>query len=803
MSLYYAVAIEGLRNPLSTTDPASVLFVYGDTTSLTLPLALTSSRVLPLLDSNDPGEGWSSDLRKPISSGGEQAIRILDTPDGALGKILLFDPAEATWDVSVSVLAAGALSVQVSGPTPPPLGFYWVEEECIEITAVAIVAMGGGTSALSYNLTISRGQCGSRDRTHFINPAAISPSEDGTEERLTLWPRPNFGAYRFRGTMYLLESAFSANPATIVEARHFFIDEEPLAGIPAYELHPKDVAEAMEHHTWHLAKSVQLPYRIFVNYEGADFVSMPMIAHRPPIATRKVPAACVLYLDRLRAWQLFSSPLGEVGQPGFSTSLLSDLRTRLGKGGNKIRELIKLTTRSEQWLFVASNPRLPPNPVLLRGDPVIIVDLTLIDYTKGSSLDTEPDESSNQSSDGYDTDDYSNQVFTRLLADNLRPPRVPLSEDPPTLEFWYQLNMTPIEAYLYTTTSNGGYSADPYDALIGVGLGIPSDWQNRGAAPANPLTAPWGTTELLALNGLLSETYTYYLKAGDRLGDFLANLCTLHTLIHAPLTTGELMLRRFARPIDAGPISVLDPDISQPVAPGERLTPLRAFLLYSGIKTLTLEPEFVRSISLGGPANRATGAPVSVRVWQPGNQLTDEQIQQGTIGHLLRAFFSLMGGAPIRYSVPCHVLRQNLQPGDFVLWSDDRIPTPQGRGFTGIRFVVVGADLNYKTGIKVYRLLRDYYNELPQSVGQIAPTLSHPLPSLNGLSVTLTVGSQGDASFDATTAHGGIWASLLAGGGYVRVVSPDFHNPTDQNDGAGWGEAYGQINGVRFDPGTN
>jgi hypothetical protein len=149
------------------------------------------------------------------------------------------------------------------------------------------------------------------------------------------------------------------------------------------------------------------------------------------------------------------------------------------------------------------------------------------------------------------------------------------------------------------------------------------------------------------------------------------------------------------------------------------------------------------------------------------------------------------------------VLAQQLEPGDFVLWSDDRLPTPQGRGFANVRFVVVGADLNYRTGIKQYRLLRDYYNELPQSLGQIAPTLRPRIPDFNGLTVSIQVTSEGDASFDATLDHGGVWADLLTTGGFVRVLSPAIHNPTDQDDPAGWGEVYGEITGVVFDAGTN
>ena len=150
MSLFYAAEIEGLRNPLDTTDPERVLFVHGDTTALSLPASLAGSTVLAILDSNDPGEGWSSDLRKPIGSGGAQALHLLDTTDGALGKILLFDPAETTWDITSAVVADSAGSLVVSGPSQPALGFYWIEEECIEVTAVALVPMGGGNSALTF-----------------------------------------------------------------------------------------------------------------------------------------------------------------------------------------------------------------------------------------------------------------------------------------------------------------------------------------------------------------------------------------------------------------------------------------------------------------------------------------------------------------------------------------------------------------------------------------------------------------------------------------------------------------------------
>jgi hypothetical protein len=802
--LYFGVLIEGLRNPVDATDPNPVLFVYGDLPAFVPPGSLGTVTISDLLDSSDPGEGWSSDIRRPIGSGGTQSIRLLDTPAGDLGKLLQFDPTEPTWDLSLSVLEAGVVSFQVSGELiQPALGFYWVEEECIEVVAVAPVAMGGGTSDLSYALTVVRGRCGSRDRTHFINPTGIDPGEDPREGRLILWQRPNFSAFDFKGTMYLFDSPYSNTTASVVEAKHFYVTESPTPGIPAYEIKPVDVAEVLEKHVWQLATELQIPYRLYVVSEGVEFVPMPGTAFQPLVTTRKIPAACRLYLDPLRAWQLFGEPVGSVGQTGFDSVLVTGLRNRLTKAGTKIRYTLKITTRKTEWLFEITGLDLLPLVPAAQGEPpLLIVYLSLRDHTKGASLDDEPEETSTDTADGADSDDYPNKVFTRLLT-NGRPPRVPLSEEPPTMALWYHLDCNPIDAYLFLTTSNGGYSADPYDALIGVGPGIPSDWQSRGAAPANPLTAPWGTTELLALGGLLSELYNYGIKPGDKLGDFLANLCVLHTLLHAPLTTGELTLIRWARPLDPGVLVSLDPIIDQPVSPGERLTPLRAFLLYSGIKTLTLEPEYVRSITLAGPSAKAT-APLSVRVWQPGNLLTDELIQVGTIGHLLRAFFSMMGGTPTRLTVPCHVLRQQLEPGAFVTFSDDRIPTPQGRGFSSVRFVVVGADLNYRTGQKNYRLLRDYYNELPQSLGQIAPTLKPRLPEFVGpLQVNLTLTSEGDASFNALTDHGGIWSDLLSVGGLVHVVNPEIHNPTDQDDPSGWGEAYGTIDSVTFDAGTN
>lgn len=804
MSLYFAAEIEGLRNPLNPNDGNRVLFVHGDITALTLPAGLAASTVLGLLENNDPGENWSGDLRKPLGSGGAQSLRLFDTEDGALGRLLQFDPTEDTWDIEVPVLSATALVLRVSGSragvTAPPLGFYWIEEECVRITNVATVPMGGGTSALSYQITISRGQCGSRAVVHQISTAAYAPGDDGREERLTLWQRPYFGAFRFRATLYLLNSPFATSPAEIVEARHFFVDEEPLPGIPSYEVKLRDVAEAIEQHTFQIGTEARCFLRLLVLSEGTERTTAPGQGGSTITTVRKLPSECVLYLDRLRAAQLFGSPLSNPTQSGFSSVLVLDLNNRLRKSP-QISYLVKLKTRKHEWLFAVGRVRLASfgssNPLV-----VLEVALSLVDYPKGQSLDDEPDTPEDTTADQTIHDSYPNTTFTtRSPIFGAFP--IPVREEVPTLELWYSLRCSPIDAYLYLTTSNGAFGADPYDALIGRGLGIPSDWQSRGTAPLSPLSVRWDTLDLLELRALLNEEYTYYVKSGDKLGDFLVNLCTLHTLMHGPRNSGPLTLVRWARPLEGETPIEIDPDISQPVSPGERLTPLRAFLLYSGIKLLTLEPEFVRSVTLGGVAYRESGAPLPVRVWQPGNQLTDEKLQQGAIGHLLRAFFSTMGGAPVRLSIPSSVLAQNFEIGSFVLVTNDRLPTPQGRGLVGVRHIVVGADLNYRTGIKTYRLLRDYYNDLPQSVGFIAPSLSASPPIVRDPTLfEIPLSSLGDSSFDPSGDHFGIWNSLQGVGGFVHVVNPSVHNPTNQNEVEGWAECYGRVTQVIPDSGT-
>lgn len=803
MSLYFAASIEGLRNPLSLTDPNPVLWVHGDISALTLPISLLGSTVLPLLENADPGEGWSSDLRKPISAGGEQALKFIDTPDGALGKLLLFDPTETTWDIEPAIIAVGVVVIRVSGPSAPALGFYWIEEECVRVTAVAAVAMGGAPSALTYDLTVLRGQCGSRDVVHMLATASFAPGDDGREERLTLWQRPNFGAFRFRGTMYLLNSAFSANPATIIEARHFFVDEEPIAGIPSYQVKLRDVAEVIEHYTFQIGIDTRLLFRLQVLSEGTERTTTAA-AGGSVTTVRKLPNECLLYMDRLRAAQLFGEPLSQPSQNGFDPALVIGFGSRLQKTED-VRYYVKLKTRASEWLFELTYVVL--DPLIGQGGviPFVRCGLTLRDYPKGQSIDQEPDSGPQPTGDQTIYTEYPNTAFgvqNPFFGGILS--LILTEEDPPTLQLWYALSCSPVDAYLYLTSSNGAFSLDPYDAIIGRGLGIPSDWQSRGIPPATPLAARWDTLDLLQLRALLSDEYSYYLKTGDKLGDFLINLCTLHTLLHGPRIDGSLALRRWARPIEGEVIPALNADITQPVSPGERLTPLRAFLLYSGIKLLTLEPEFVRSVTLGGTAYRESGVPLSVRVWQPGNQLTDELLQQGAIGHLLRAFFSTMGGAPVRLSIPSSVLAQNLEMGAFVLVTNDRLPTPQGRGLVSVRHIVVGADTNYRTGQKTYRLLRDYYGALPSATGNIAPTLRPftPIVDPGGLTFEVPLGSLGDVAFNPATDHSGIWQQIADDLGFIHVLNPDFHNPTDQDDREGWGEMYGQILGVISDPGT-
>lgn len=805
MSMYFAVEIEGLRNPLDVTDGNRVLFVHGDTTALDLPASFTNTTILPLLDNNDPGVGWSSDLREPMKAGGAQSIKLLDTKDGTLGRILLFDPTELTWDYTGSRIEIGQTTIGVSSRSgsPPTVGrFYWIEEECIKVTAVAAVTMGGSNSPTDWALTILRGQCGSRDVVHMISTAAMAPGDPGSETLLTMWQRPNFGAFKFKGTMYLLNSPYAAHEARIVEKKHFFVDQEPLPGVPSYEIQLRDLSEVIENYTFQIGTDTRLTFRMLVVSEGTETTTTA--ASGGTITTvRKLPNQCKLFLGRLGAAQLFGEPLSEPYQNGFNNSKITSLRTRMQADPN-IHYYVKLITRDSEWLFEVTQVLLSSQSIGAGAIPFIEVSLTLRDYPKGQSIDEQPDTGEQLTGDQTIVDTYPNTAFTRSLPSNFALNLIGQQEDPPTLQLWYGLTCSPIDAYLYLTSSRGGFSADPYDAIIGKGLGIPSDWQSRGVAPPAALDVRWDTLDLLELRELLDDTYTYFIKSGDKLGEFLGNLCILHTLLHGPRTDGSLTLRRWARHREGETIPEFNPDISTIVNPGERLTPLRAFLLYSGIKLLTLEPEYVRSVTLGDAAYRESGAPKPVRVWQPGNQLTDQDMVQGQIGHLLRSFFSTMGGSPIRLSISSSVLKQNLEIGDFVLVTNDRLPNPTtGRGMTSVRHIVVGADLNYRTGEKTYRLLRDYFGTIGASVGFIAPTLRPEIPeSLGGGVFEIPAGSLGDPSFNPAGDHDGLWEDLEDVGGFIHILNPDIHNPTDQADREGWAEAYGQVIGVVSDGGT-
>jgi hypothetical protein len=794
--------VQGLRNPADPTDASPVLFLKGDTGLFALPAAFAGFTVLPwIAEDDEPGENWASDLRQLVGSGGEQAVRISDTPAGDLGRIFLSDIKSKTWDVQAAVISISQTAFAVTGPSGLQVGqVLWLEEEAVKITAIVVPLMGGTTSAITYNLTVSRGQCGSQATRHGVDTAAYGAGDDGTEDRLLLEEKPNFRAFRFPGSMYLFQHQIGgAAAAAILEQRNVFVDEAPSENDnEEYEVRLKDYGEVLAQHQFSYGpKEVVLKYKL----QALTFMTERIPGGNGAARVKALTARA--WLDRQGAEAFFpSEKLSRPGNSNLDGALVADLATRLF-ADPKVEHYAGSKAAGD-WLYkitgiVLENVQLVQFGVTLAYQ-ALRLNLLLDDAGDADSIAADDQGTLSTSNPFAPYAGKFGQGWSDQFTSFVQP-----GETAPTLEYRFAVTARPVEAYRYLMQSNGGGSGAPFDRLIGrIGLKRPDGDLSLGSVPSDPLAvaAGLGTKFLLELNEFFDEVYKYWFRGSDKFGDWLANVASLHALAPTPLSSGQLTLRCLARPADAAPSELAPTD--DPVPAGERLDPLRAFLLLSGVRTLTLAPEFSRSVTLNA-AKSAEDAPepVKVRDWRPGNHITVQDVRSGHLAGMLRFFFTMIGGSPRRFSVATSLDFENHDVGDHVLWTDPGVAMPEGRGFSSLRFLVVGADVNWRTGIKTYRLMRDYYNEAASAQeGLIGPTLNveYHRPGAIAKTYDLDLSSLGDSTFDATTTHQGIWSSLKNVGGWVRFRRPlqGVVGPLERDGELEW---YGQVIAVSRDAG--
>jgi hypothetical protein len=828
MSRYvFALHIAGLRNPQDSTDASPILFTNGPLP--TLPAEFSGWSVLPWIPvGGDCIEAnWTSDPRQPIGDAGALTVQLLDDPTGALGRLFLRDSRTKSWELDQAQIAAAStgdstaiLATTKPDDAPVVSEVYYLEGEAVKVTASAGRSFGSGTSPISYTVTATRGQCGSLARTHRLDPALSDAGSDGTADRLYLDSRPNFDSYRFEAAIFLFQLDDFGAYATH-HRRNLFVEEQPkplkkgvyevkLVQVPAYlESHPL----AGKDRTLTLSRRVRVTGETKV---GGHFARpLPGGGHVGfGTGTRLAPQEVQLYLTRQEAELLFREPLHKPGNPKLDETMAEDLASRLRAEPGTIEYSVLLEANGK-WLFKIGLCYF--NEFIPFGDTAkqsfFVVTGSLEDQSGDADLTP-------VAGAGFEEQQqiHNEQAWDRYLGAWTVHAGKLATEGGATISLRIQINASPIEAALYLLISDsapdsGGHA---YDRIVGrVGAGLNPAWLNLGAVQADPLDVEFGTTELLELNQILDEEFEYQiaLKGGAKLGEWLNNICYLHTLLFGPLTDGTFTFRQWARPQEDDLQTLVA--IARPVAPGSRLSVIRSLEVLSGYTPIDLEHEFTRSIRLKAPRLlKGKEEERTIRIWKRGNHATTQDVEAGPISNLVRSFLDLMGGAPSVYEVPIPIgeyFDLGLTFGDFVYWdSEEDLPTAEGFGFPdGATFLVTGLSMKMGAGEVIVRLVRDTFNDSQVTTteeGLIAPTLRPSLVThVSGLTYDVDVTSLGEAALNITTAHDGIWADYVSRDGLVHVTIPKHAaaGTTHGTERDGFLEAYATVDSVNHSGGTS
>jgi hypothetical protein len=798
--------LHGLRNPEDSEDESPIVFTSRDLPAAALPAPLSGFTVVPWLASVS-GWNWSSDPRRVIGSGGMASV-LLEDPSAVLGTQLLRSAITSSWDIEATRLEPGATSIRVTG-TPgalPTAGTVaWIENEAVKITAVNPRTLGATTSTASATLTISRGECGSWDVLHRLDPLDYDARSDGLEDRLLLDSRPGLGAYTFLCSLYLIRlDQYGGLKSYIRRWGYLQAVPTPRKG-RTWELKVADIGDLLaEHQMGNEARQVTLSHAVQVlesvggaeaGDEGRRFhgIGQGLFDLGVGIADGQQPApenppppvatSAALYLDRLEAERFFREPLHLAGA-GLSQAMVEDLAAEIVNGrSDGVTWYVELEAGGK-WVYqltAISYTTVPLPGVSLALGPFVRVGLSFIRGEPGM---------------GYDpAQGWSSRPGAPLTA----------GQAAPKAALRLRLQKTPMQAFLALAISDGAATASAYDLLpCRIGAALPPEVFNVSSAAGSVLSIDVATKKLAERDQLLSRKFPYQLQISKpvKLGDFLrGDVFLLHSLLPGPLMSGAWCARPWIYPAPASPTAVVTPAEFIP-EPGQRLPLLRALRLSSGFDMLTLEPQFVRDVKLAQSRERGAEAPLAIRSWLPGNQIGVSALTgSGALASLVTAWLQVYGGEPVAYEVEVSldwVEDNGVEFLDFVTWSNDEVLSSSGRGVSG-NFIIFGLAFDWKTGIALLRLIPDTFNVSQTTIaeGQIAPTLRPvAVTPVSSLVVDVEVESLGDAAFDATTAHGGIWQELLDLEIPIHVTRPAEHNAEGALERDGWLESYPTITSI-------
>ena len=783
-----AVVVFGLPDPASPQSGKGVVFTNG---LFVLPAEIPAATYTAQAWLTDlGGETFTANLRTPCSAGG--TIRaVVDDVDGLLSKILVKDPTLGGWYLeSARLLPATTVFVisNSSGLAPTVNQILWIEAEAMKVTNVVAQTSG------SWSITVTRGQCGSFAVTHQVRPSVYwIPGADETKAKIPVTSKPEPTRNRFLARAYRLRETELG--AAVSHYRDGYLARvSPRFAPEQWEFTFEPVAKLIEEH------EVRAGVSPTALSHGVEILSMGYLTNEDG-THRQAPNQAVLWLTAKEAALFFDWPFRQPGSAGLDATLvtaaqavfastalipqLCHIGSASGEGTYEITSLEQVSAGVWPWVpqeeFIRVGLIHRASTIDLMGKKVLLFPvlpgnspLNLVRYQGG----------------------FAESSAAPLLA----------SDTPPTVELWLLPLMTTANFFATVLASDCGDSGRALDLFPpGVGIALPDSFINYGAPAGSPSL---DTLALAELDQLLTQPYLLPLKPGASLADILNNLCRLHRLVPTPLAAGGMTLRPWARPFSSAANPVVLEQVELEIL--QDVQPLRAMEFVAGVDLLTFEPttKTPRLATVMGTKTKERGDLERVWIYSnidllPNNNGTDP-FDSGDLFDCCRAFFVTLQGEPIVLRGMTDLDVSVYQTVDYLTLSDDSVPTYLGRGVTNKRYIVISVGLSWNDSGQPLLLLPDELNNTAlQTTGKIAPTLIvrevRQILGAGPYTIKVRVDSIGDVTFDPNSAHGGIWAAIVAGVGYVlirRPVHAQVNDPT--KDGKGWREAYATLSAVSY-----
>jgi hypothetical protein len=772
----------GVPDPWNLSSTATVLYTDGELPASGRPAELVGATTRVIV-AGRPGINFGADPRNPVGSDGAVTVSLIDDGDGnilnpkegALGKILLNDPDGLFWGLNTNRLTASTTATSWVNMPAPSDGLYFIRNECVH---------GNYTSSTTgtpptHNVTLTRARCGSIAQVHVLRPTDFSPGEDGKEDRIYATQRPNWDE-EFYCAVYLF--LLDHNGAIIdYVARLGIVAEEPTQRErPFYDVKVKFLEDRIaSHKIGGPARQVTLQDRIIVTHLQGGRPQQVGVVMRPAAAAA-----------------FFNEPVGLRGSPNADPAVVTNLYARINgnlNGDPDITYQMKIAANGQDWVYRISSIGYFEYQPSEGGNNVkgVKINGTLLPdgYTFLSNI--------------FATENaykpwWDNQIATGYgsgFADGS------LEASPPTVTLRLRIEKTVVQAFLTLAISNDGSTVSDHDNLIGgLGAGIPESFFSQGTPIGGggpSVLVPGNTSAMLQLDQLLNPTNTYYfdLSQGVSLKDFLTNEFIASQLLMGPLQNGLLTLKSWVHEV---PASVALEPVNRSVPAGTKLSQVKRLDLSAGIRTIDLLPSERQSVRYAGAANIKPEETQAVRFWRSGLNLSLAVMPDGDLSFLVRAFYKLFGGRPTVYEVAVSMedyIRDGIEFGDAVSWSDPDVATPTGMGISG-DFFVVGVDLDFDGGETRLKLLKNTLVSpvsAPATVPKVAPALNpsnHSAPSATEIDIDVL--PVGHATFDPAVDFGGIFEDIKNNDRYVKLVSFD-HAPAGALEQPGSVETHAKI----------